>query len=448
MTQRSDPDRPIPARPDARPRRRVPTRRLALRMPRVARVLLALGAVALVPAVTLASCRLLGGLDPTGPRRSHAAVHPAVTHPRPHLLRVRWGVDRLADPTALLVDGPDAFVTEPYAVSSIGVADGATRWRVDVKDAEPWIAASAGTVLVGAVDGFEALDRTTGASRWRVTIEDPYDRGRTVGLVATASGPVAVLTTQKGGVVGVDAATGATRWSATVNGSPRGRLVTDDATGLVALQTDLGERVELHVLDAATGVERWSTALGVMTGLAVVDGPRLVLDTGAVNSHGTVVAFDLASGVRRWTARVASGSEPGEGGVVDGDRIVMVDGLGTVTALDRTTGRRLWSHDLPMPVFHGRPIVTARAIVLRTISGEIQVLDRRTGRHRGRFRLNGIGAGFDGGPAGVVFARSQVTHHQVVGLPPAMLTMRTGTGTPPVAVPAGTTERVGPPGAG
>jgi outer membrane protein assembly factor BamB len=144
---------------------------------------------------------------------------------------------------------------------------------------------------------------------------------------------------------------------------------------------------------------------------------------------------------------VASGSEPGEGGVVDGDRIVVVDGLGTVTALDRTTGRRVWSHDLP-PVFHGRPVLIGRSIVLRTISGEIHVLDRRTGRHHGVFRVNGTGVGLDGSAAGVVLARSGTTHHQVVGLPPAMLTMRTPDGTPPVAVPAATTARAGRPGAG
>src|SRR4051812_31349850 len=240
MTLRTDPGRPLPARPRPGPRRRSRTHHRRAALPHTARGLLALGAVALVLAATFASCRLLGGLAPVGRPHSRAAVRPAATKATLHLLRVRWGVDRLADPTALLVDGTDAFVTEPSAVSSIGVADGATRWRVDVKDAEPWIAASAGTVLVGAVDGFEALVRATGASRWRVTIEDPYDRGRTVGLVTTRSGPVAVLTTQKGGVVGVDATTGATRWSATVDGSPRGRLVTDDATGLVALQADHG----------------------------------------------------------------------------------------------------------------------------------------------------------------------------------------------------------------
>jgi outer membrane protein assembly factor BamB len=443
MTVEPHSQHPIPARPAATSRRphaaRLPAVvRRRLRAARVPRAVLVSGGIALVLALALGSCELLGDLARTGGRAAGHPVRPAVTRRRFQVLSARWGVDRLADPTALLVDGGDAFVVEPYAVSSIGVGDGVTRWRVDVKDAEPWIAASADTVLVGAVDGFEALDRATGASRWRLTIEDPDDRGRTVGLVQTASGAMAVLTTQRGGVVGVDARTGATRWSATLDGSPRGQLATDDRTGLVALQMDHDERVELHVLDAASGTERLSTALGLMTGLALVDGPRLVLDTGDLNSRGTVVAFDLATGARRWETTVASSSEPGEGGIVDGDRIVIVDGLGTVSALDRVTGRRLWSHDSSMPVFHGRPIAIGDALVLRDIGAEIFVLDRRTGRHRGIFRVGGIGVGLGGGPAGIVFARSQVTHHQVVGLPPRILTMRTGTGTPPELVPAGT----------
>ena len=397
-------------------------------------------AVALLLAVIVAAWGLVGDLTPVDAHHSSRVVAPL----RPHLHRgvrpVRWGVDLDEDPTALLVDGADAFVVEPYAVSSIGAADGVTRWRVDVKDAEPWIAATADTVLVGAVDGFEALARDTGASRWRVTIDDPYDRGRTVGLVATTSGPVAVLTTQRGGVVGVDALTGATRWSATVEGTPQGRLVTDDRTGLVALEMEHDHRVELHVLDAASGVERWSRRLGFLTGLPLVDGPRLVLDTGDIVDRGTVVAFDLTTGVRVWSTPVRGASEPGEGGIIDGDRIVTVDELGTVTALDRTTGRRLWVHRLAMPVFHGRPIAIDRALVLRTISGEIHVLDRQTGRHRGVFRVNGFGVGFDGGPAGIVFARSQVSHHQVVGLPRAILTQPTSDTTPPELVPAGTSD--------
>src|SRR4029078_12438680 len=94
-------------------------------------------------------------------------------------------------------------------------------------------------------------------------------------------------------------------------------------------------------------------------------------------------------------------------------------------ALARATGRRVWATDLPMPVFHGRPIVTGDALVLRDISGVVQVLDRSTGRHRGSFRTTGSGVGFGGGPAGLVQARRDVLHQQVIGLPPAMLTMRT-----------------------
>jgi outer membrane protein assembly factor BamB len=431
-------DTPIPRRP-------APPARTRARMPRpkrrVPRGFGAILGIALVLALMLASCGLLGDLDAGGEAATRHAVRPVTPHPTVHPLRIRWGVDRLADPTALLVDGADAFAVEPYAVSSIAVPTGTTTWRVDVKDAEPFVAARANTVLVGAVDGFEALHRDTGASRWRVTIDDPYDRGRTVGLVDTAAGPVAVLTTMRGGVVGVDAATGVTRWSATVDGSPHGQLVTDDRTGLVALSMDHGDRVELHVIDGASGTERWSASFGIMTGLPLFDGPRLVLDTGGIDTPGTVIAFDAAAGTRVWTARVAGPSESGEGGTVDGDRIVLVDGLGTVTALDRTTGRRIWAIDLPMPVFHGRPIATGDVLVLRDISGVIQILDRRSGQHRGSFRTTGIGVGFGGGPAGLVLARRDVVHHQVIGLPPAMLTMRTPNRTPPVPVAAVPTVR-------
>jgi outer membrane protein assembly factor BamB len=425
----------IPARPAGAPRTRRHRFLDVIERSRVPRGVVAILGVALVLALALASCGLLAGLDPVG-RPGGRPVRPVSERAVVHPIAVRWGVDSLADPTALLVDGDDAFVVEPYAVSSRRVRDGAARWRVDVKDAEPWIAATTDTVLVAAVDGFEALRRDTGASRWRVTIQDPYDRGRGVGLVGSTGGPVAVLTTAHGGVVGVDAVTGTTRWSATVDGSPRGQVVGDDRTGLVAVEADRGDRVELHVLDAATGAERWSTALGRMTGLPLVDGPRLVLDTGGVDAGGTVVAFDLATGTRRWASPVAGSSEVGEGGIVDGDRIVLVDGLGTVTALDRTTGRRRWSTDLPGPVFHGRPIATGAVLVLRDITGVFHVLDRAGGRRRGAFRVSGVGVGWGAGPSGLVFARSQVTHHQVVGLPDAMLTMRTPLGVPPIPVPA------------
>ena len=185
-----------------------------------------------------------------------------------------------------------------------------------------------------------------------------------------------------------------------------------------------GGRVELHVLDAATGAERWSTALGLMTGIPVVDGSRLVVDAGDVDGTGTVTAFDLLSGRSVWSAAVDAPGEADEGAVVDGSNVVVVDGYGTVTALDRATGRRRWETELASPVFHGRPVVIDRVLVVRDIFGEFQVLDRRSGRLRGQFLATGGFVGVGAGPSGLVAARSGTVHHQVVGLPRAMTTVR------------------------
>ena len=117
-------DTPIPRRP-------APTRaRTGSARPRKGRVPAALGALLVGRARARADARVVRPARRSRPgRRARAAPRGPARHaatPTVHPLRVRWGVDRLADPTALLVDGADAFVVEPYAVSSIAVATGTT----------------------------------------------------------------------------------------------------------------------------------------------------------------------------------------------------------------------------------------------------------------------------------------------------------------------------------
>lgn len=379
--------------------------------------------VAIAAGIVVVGATVLAVADPAGRPGRPVPLHatPSAVHPLP----VRWGVGRLADPTAMLVAGDDAIVVEPNAVSVVAVGAGTTRWRTEVADAEPFVAADATSVVVATTNGYAALDRATGAPRWRHTLEDPRAWPRSVALVATETGPIAVGTTREGGISGLDATTGVLRWSATVEGSPRGQLVGDDRSGAVALLSDRGPGVDLRVLDVATGTQRWAVRLPLGTGMPVGDGTRLMVITGTSDRPGVARAYAWADGTLRWEAASGDSSEANEGGTVDGADVVFVDGVGTVTAFDRRTGTRRWSTDLPMPVFHGRPVVYRHAVLLRDISGGLQVLDRRTGRRTGEFRMNGIGVGLGAGPAGMVLARSGETHHQVVGLPDAMTTMRT-----------------------
>jgi outer membrane protein assembly factor BamB len=337
---------------------------------------------------------------------------------------MRWGVDEPEDPTALLVDGGDAFVVGPHSVTDRDPADGHLRWAAEVEDAEAAIAADGATVVVAAVDGFEALDRASGRSRWRAGIDDPDDRGRLVGLGSTPTGPVAVAVTDRGVVSGMDARTGDRRWSRTLAGAPQGEVVTDPGTGVAVVAMDRGDHVDLHVLDATNGATRWVRPLGAAVGLPLVDGGRLVVATGKLAADGVVRAYDLATGAPRWETAVPASSEPDQGPVLDGSAILSVGNAGVVTALDRTTGARRWERDLPDFVFHGRPVLVGPVAIVRSVAGEFFTFDRRTGRPRGRMVATGAGIGFGAGRGGMVLARGDVMHHQLVGLPGEMATER------------------------
>ena len=362
-------------------------------------------------AAVLVACGVRTGPDPVAavPPIHRMAAAPAE-------VVARWSVDHLADPTQLLVSGRDTFVVFPYSVMALSTEDGRVRWEADVKDAEPYVAADGSTVLVGAVDGFEALDRSTGVSRWRSTIDDPFDRGRTVGLVTTADGVVAIGTTDAGGVVGLDARTGAVRWSLSIDGRPRGRIVGDDASGAVALVTGTPAGAALRVFDAATGGLRWSVALNEGTGTPLIDGSRLVIGTGEPGGAGVVRAYDLGSGAPRWETSQRWAFQAAQELTVSGSQILAVDAGSTVRALDRATGSVRWERRLDRLVFRGRAEVVRDQVVILDGLARLWILDRRTGSVLRRLQPWGVpvAVGTDG--ARLVAAASQVASAQVMGL--------------------------------
>ena len=404
---------PVPRRPGSAPRRprswpKIPTRRH----------LIIGGAIGLAAIVSVAALGILGGSDGTRPNLAAGSrigrQDPfAPRHPK-YLANV-WSYDLAADPTALLVDGEDAFVVGPYQVTDLDPNAGRERWHADVKDAEPYLAVDRNTVVVAAVDGFAALDRSSGASRWRVDVDSPADRGRTVGLVHAGGAEVAVVATKLGGVVGLDGVTGATRWSVQVDGSPRGRWATDRRSGTAALETTDGEHVTLRVFDAASGEVRWSAVLGRDTGVPTYVGDLLVLGTGRTD-EGAVQAFAVADGARVWETPMTGSFEESMAPAVSGRSLVFIDKSGGVASIVAATGEVTWSMELPgrTVVMADSPAVSGDIMVLHDTFAQVHTVDLRTGAVLATRQSVGVPVGFGGTPNRIVYAQSGVTHGQVL----------------------------------
>ncbi|MEO6469359.1 MAG: PQQ-binding-like beta-propeller repeat protein, partial [Acidimicrobiia bacterium] len=294
---------PVPRRPGSTTNRERSWPKLPSR-----RTLIVAGAVGLAALVSVAGLGAIGASDST--RVSRATGSPigrkGPLEPRqPKYLASVWSHDLIADPTALLVDGEDAFVVGPYQVTDLDPTTGTERWQTEVENAEPFIAANQTTVLVAATDGFEALDSRSGASRWKIELDSAKDWGRTVGLAHVGGAEVAVVASKLGGVVGINGVTGETIWSVHVDGEPRGRWAVDDRSGTAALESTDGEHVTLRVFDVASGQVRWTASLGRDTGVPVYVGDLLILGTGRTD-EGSVRAYTVADGTQVWETRMTA----------------------------------------------------------------------------------------------------------------------------------------------
>ena len=388
------------------------------------RNLIVAGAVGLAALVSVAGLGVLGDADSArpSPAASSRIGRKGPFAPRhPKYLTSVWSHDLMSDPTALLVDGEDAFVVGPYQVTDLDPTAGTERWQTEVKDAEPFIAADRTTVLVAAVDGFEALDRASGASRWRVDVDNPLDLGRTVGLVHAGGSEVAVVATKLGGVVGISGATGGVMWSVHVDGEPRGRWAVDDRSGTAALETTDGEHVTLRVFDAASGQVRWNAVLGRDTGVPVYVGDLLILGTGRTD-EGSVQAYSVADGTQVWKTRMTASFEESMAPAVVGRSVIFVDKIGGIASLIAATGKVTWSMELPKTVVMAdSPAVSGDVMVLHDTFAKIHTVDLRTGTLLATRQSVGVPVGLGGTPNRIVYAQSGATYGQVIAYEPRAL---------------------------
>jgi outer membrane protein assembly factor BamB len=276
---------------------------------------------------------------------------------------------------------------------------GAERWRAKVDDATPprlpgtdeksrWdrygssVVLDGGRLYVASRDkSLRALDVASGKELWRVTAGD----------IMTATPAVwrdlVVFADYAGIVQAVAAKDGTPRWRYDARLPVAGDLVVDDAGRVF-----VGSRsYDLIALDAATGRELWKHYYW----FSWIESPPVVRDatvyTGSSDGVG-VYAIDVATGARRWTARVPGWAWART--AVD-ERLVVAGTVGygawpgvrsgSLVGIDRHSGVLRWLHVDPPGAdvvakkaewgFAAGPVLFGGTVYAADLSGRVFAID-------------------------------------------------------------------------
>jgi outer membrane protein assembly factor BamB len=147
---------------------------------------------------------------------------------------------------------------------------------------------------------------------------------------------------------------------------------------------------KVRAISAKSGQVLWMTELGgeisaslaiPKVGLAVVTSKSTSPGEKAANSTLRLLNFD--SGLVRFSAPIAVAGEIFLGR--SGSRIVLVDTIGNIIALDMATGSPVWTNKLASGV-KVRPAFRDRTIAVATIGNKIEIISPTTGQIRGSIK--------------------------------------------------------------
>jgi outer membrane protein assembly factor BamB len=299
---------------------------------------------------------------------------------------VSWWAPVHGEPLGVAVDGPDVAAAALDEVRLLDGAAGRTRWKAAVPGVRRYRPAVAGDrVAATSETELVLLDRADGSPVASVPFAGP---GPSALLVLADGSRVAVAGSETGQMLAVDATDGTVLWSVAHPGAiavaPRG-----DGTRVLASWDD-GARSTLRAFDARTGALRWERPLGAVAGPAVVAGGTVVVAHGegihAAAAHG----LDPTTGAERWLTPLPGWWDPALEPAVSPDAVYLLDGMGTVVALDPASGGVRWRRETGRPLVDGRLALTADAVVFASYDDELMVLDRADGALRAADPQRGV----------------------------------------------------------
>ncbi|MFF3319414.1 PQQ-binding-like beta-propeller repeat protein [Streptomyces sp. NPDC003035] len=258
-----------------------------------------------------------------------AAQEPA--HWRPWRFRMSndvWGTP--------VVAGDLLYVTS-FEVHALDVASGRRQFKT--RDVAWSMAVAQGRIHASDGPTLYALDAADGSERWRLRTDAwVYSLKVDRGTVVTG--------TRGGGVQGWEASNGAKLWE--ITGAQTDFETAEAGPAVHGDTVYVWRDARLQALDARTGVERWSYPVGDAASCGNVPVRVAPAEDGCVYvSAGTrVLSIDIAGGHVRWhfEAPAVFLSPPAfaPGPAVTGGGVYLADYLGTVYALDATTGQDRW----------------------------------------------------------------------------------------------------------
>ncbi|MEU2902632.1 PQQ-binding-like beta-propeller repeat protein [Streptomyces globisporus] len=314
-------------------------------------------------------------VPPPGPAPDAAA--PAPDRWRPWRFRMSndvWGTP--------VVSGDLLYVTS-FEVHALDVGNGRRQFKT--RDVAWAMTVEGGRIHASDGPSLYALDATTGAEQWRLSTDAwVYALKADRGTVLTA--------TRGGGVQGWEASSGEKLWEVTgaqsdFETAEAGPVIHD---GTVYVWQD----ARLRALDARTGLERWSYPIGDAASCGGVPVRVTPATDGYVYiAAGTrVLAVETGSGRVRWhfEAPAVFLSPPAfaPGPAVTGGGVYLADYLGTVYALDATTGKDRWriATEARSSI---EPVLVAVGNVHVGSGSALYTLDAVTGTPKWRFAAGG-----------------------------------------------------------
>lgn len=346
-----------------------------------------------------------------GGSADHAIGHPALGTVLAPLFSVDIGagntrrVRLTADP---VIAGGRIFTLDSLSQVQATAVTGEVLWRADLTPPadDPADGSGGGIATDGATvyvaTGFgrvTALDAATGAVRWVQALEAAGTSAPTV-----ADGVVHVVS-RDSRAWAIEAGNGRVRW--VFSGIPAvagfaGGAGAAVAPGQVIFPFPSGEVVSVF---AEGGLEKWSTIvagarLGNAAARATTDiGGDPVVDGGRVyvgNVSGRIVALDLGTGERLWTA-----TQGATGGVWPvGGSVFAINDLNEVVRVDADTGETVWRVALPVAIegnwvraerrfAHYGPIVAGGRVIVASSDGGLRFLDPVSGALLGEIAVPG-----------------------------------------------------------